>query len=70
MTLRELMDERGLSRADVARALGLPVRHYSHGSVDAWLSGSRSMPACKLQLVELLTRPVPPSAAADSSAAV
>lgn len=37
-----------LKRADIATLLGMPVRKYSNGTVDAWLSGRRNMPAMKL----------------------
>ena len=46
--LRALMTQHNLTRADVARLLGLEVRRHSHGTVDAWLSGRRNMPAAKL----------------------
>lgn len=51
--LTELMAAHKLTRADVARLLGLPVRRYSHGTVDAWLSGRRNMPASKLELIRM-----------------
>jgi transcriptional regulator with XRE-family HTH domain len=51
--LRALMTQHNLTRADVARLLGLEVRRHSHGTVDAWLSGRRNMPAAKLELLRL-----------------
>ena len=51
--LRALMAEHNLTRADVARLLGLDVRKHSHGTVDAWLSGRRNMPPAKLELLRL-----------------
>lgn len=51
--LRTLMTEHNLTRADVARLLGLEVRRHSHGTVDAWLSGRRNMPPSKLELLRL-----------------
>ena len=51
--LRALMAEHNLTRADVARLLGLEVRRHSHGTVDAWLSGRRNMPPSKLELLRL-----------------
>ena len=53
VALRVLMDERQLTRADVARLLSMPIRRYSSGTVDAWLSGRRNMPAAKLELLRL-----------------
>lgn len=56
--LRALMAERGLTRADIARLLGLPVTRYSHRSVDNWLDGVCDMPPMKLELLRLkLTKP-------------
>lgn len=52
-SLRALMAEHNLTRADVARLLGLPVQRYSHGTVDAWLSGRRNIPPSKLELIRL-----------------
>lgn len=51
--LRALMNEHNLTRADVARLLGLEVRRHSHGTVDAWLSGRRNMPPAKLELLRM-----------------
>jgi len=51
--LRTLMNEHNLTRADVARLLGLEVRRHSHGTVDAWLSGRRNIPPSKLELIRL-----------------
>lgn len=51
--LTELMTAHKLTRADVARLLGLPVQRYSHGTVDAWLSGRRNIPPSKLELIRL-----------------
>lgn len=51
--LRDLMTQHNLTRADVARLLGLEVRRHSHGTVDAWLSGRRNMPAAKLELLRI-----------------
>lgn len=47
------MNEHNLTRADVARLLGLEVRRHSHGTVDAWLSGRRNMPPAKLELLAI-----------------
>lgn len=57
--LIEIMAAHSLTRADVARLLGLPVKRYSHRSVDNWLGGVCDMPAMKLELLELklATRP-------------
>lgn len=51
--LRTLMNEHNLTRADVARLLGLEVRRHSHGTVDAWLSGHRNCPPAKLELLAI-----------------
>lgn len=51
--LRTLMTQHNLTRADVARLLGLEVRRHSHGTVDAWLSGRRNMPPVKLELLRI-----------------
>ena len=66
--LRALMAEHNLTRADVARLLGLEARKHSHGTVDAWLSGRRNMPPAKLELLRLKLASAP-TAAADSVAA-
>ena len=66
--LRALMAEHNLTRADVARLLGLEVRRHSHGTVDAWLSGRRNMPAAKLELLRLKLSSAP-TAPADIVAA-
>lgn len=46
--LIDLMAAHQLKRADVAVLLDMPVRKYSNGTVDAWLSGRRNMPQIKL----------------------
>jgi transcriptional regulator with XRE-family HTH domain len=52
--LVELMAEHNLTRADVARMLGLKPRHGgSHGTVDMWLSGANRIPVSKLELIAL-----------------
>lgn len=51
--LRALMAEYNLTRADVARLLGLKVTRYSNGTVDSWLSGHRNCPPTKLELLKL-----------------
>ena len=66
--LRTLMTEHNLTRADVARLLGLEVRRHSHGTVDAWLSGRRNMPPAKLELLRLKLSSAP-TAPAHSGAA-
>ena len=43
-----LMEQHGLKRADVARLLDLPVKRYSHRSVDRWIDGTTPMPPIKL----------------------
>lgn len=66
--LRTIMTQHNLTRADVARLLGLEVRKHSHGTVDAWLSGRRNMPPAKLELLRLKLASAP-KAPADSAAA-
>lgn len=66
--LRALMTEHNLTRADVARLLGLPVKRYTHSSVQSWLAGKRNMPAAKLELLRLKLASAP-TAPADSVAA-
>ena len=66
--LVELMTQHNLTRADVARLLGLEVRKHSHGTVDAWLSGRRNMPPTKLELLRLKLASAP-TTPADSVAA-
>jgi len=70
--LRALMAEHNLTRADVARLLGLPVKNYTHSSVQSWLAGKRNMPAAKLELLrlKLSSAPTTPvdSAVADPQA--
>lgn len=51
--LRALMAEHNLTRADVARLLGLPVKNYTHSSVQSWLAGKRNMPPSKLELLRM-----------------
>jgi len=51
--LIKIMAAHQLTRADVARLLGLPVKRYSHRSVDNWLGGVCEIPAMKLELLEL-----------------
>lgn len=51
--LIEVMSAHQLTRADVSRLLGIPVRKYSSGTVDAWLSGARNIPPTKLELLRL-----------------
>ena len=53
LTLKQVMDQHNLTRADVARLLGLEVRRHSHGTIDAWLSGRRNMPPAKLELLRM-----------------
>lgn len=65
--LRDLMTQHNLTRADVARLLGLEVRRHSHGTVDAWLSGRRNMPAAKLELLRMKLELNPPARAALSA---
>lgn len=60
--LRALMTQHNLTRADVARLLGLEVRKHSHGTVDAWLSGRRNMPPAKLELLRIKLNPPAPAA--------
>lgn len=52
--LVELMAAHQLKRSDIATLLGMPVRKYSNGTVDAWLSGRRNMPAIKLAYLRTL----------------
>lgn len=52
--LIDLMAAHQLKRADIATLLGMPVRKYSNGTVDAWLSGRRNMPAIKLAYLRTL----------------
>ena len=66
--LRALMAEHNLTRADVARLLGLPVKNYTHSSVQSWLAGKRNMPAAKLELLRLKLSSAP-TAPANSVAA-
>lgn len=65
--LRALMAEHNLTRADVARLLGLPVKNYTHSSVQSWLAGKRNMPPAKLELLRLKLASAP-TAPADSVA--
>lgn len=52
--LRAAMLAHALTRADIARMLGLEPRPGgSHGTVDMWLSGARNIPASKLELIEI-----------------
>lgn len=51
--LTELMTAHKLTRADVARLLGLKVTRYSNGTVDSWLSGHRNCPPAKLELLAI-----------------
>ncbi len=51
--LAELMTAHKLTRADVARLLGLKVTRYSNGTVDSWLSGHRNCPPAKLELLAI-----------------
>lgn len=51
--LTELMAAHQLTRADVARLLGLKVTRYSNGTVDSWLSGHRNCPPAKLELLAI-----------------
>ncbi len=51
--LIELMTAHKLTRADVARLLGLKVTRYSNGTVDSWLSGHRNCPPAKLELLAI-----------------
>lgn len=51
--LRMLMHKHQLMRADVAELLGMAVRKYSNGTVDAWLSGRRNIPPAKLELLKM-----------------
>lgn len=46
--LIDLMAAHKLKRADVARLLDLPVKRYSHRSVDRWIDGTTPMPPIKL----------------------
>lgn len=67
-SLRALMAEHNLTRADVARLLGLPVKNYTHSSVQSWLAGKRNMPPSKLELLRLKLSSAP-TAPADIVAA-
>lgn len=51
--LADLMAAHSLTRADVARLLGLKVTRYSNGTVDSWLSGHRNCPPAKLELLAI-----------------
>lgn len=51
--LRELIHQHSLTRADVCRLLDLPVKNYTHSTLQSWLAGSRTMPAMKLTLLRL-----------------
>lgn len=66
--LTELMTAHKLTRADVARLLGLPVKNYTHSSVQSWIAGKRNMPPSKLELLRLKLSSAP-TAPAHSAAA-
>lgn len=56
--LRALMAQHNLTRADVARLLGLEVKAHTHSTVQNWLAGRRNVPAAKLELLRMkLSRP-------------
>lgn len=48
-----LMAQHQLTRADVARLLGLPVEKYTHPTVKSWLVGRRNIPQAKLELLRV-----------------